>query len=340
MASPPPSLTEPSSKPLRAAVGPHFAEVAAWLTPIVFYFAFPGHLVLGSQLFITALFALSLDLVLGYAGIVSLGHAAFFGVGAYTAGLLAVHGWGEPLSGLLAAALVAGLLGLFTSPLVVRGESLTRLMVTLAVGFVVHEAANRASSVTGGTDGLAGVVMWPLLGLFSFDLLGRTAFIYAVMITLVCLICVRQVVRSPFGLALRGIRDNERRMPAIGVPVHRRLTLALVISAALAGVAGALSAQTTAFVGLESASFERSANVLVMLVLGGTGRLYGAFVGTFAFMLLREAFSDVHAAYWPFWVGLCVALIGLLAPGGVLGWARTFGWRASPANAAGGGQAP
>jgi len=324
---------ESPGKALRAGVGPHVLELSVWLAPVVFYFVLPGHLVLGSQLFISALFALSLDLVLGYAGIVSLGHAAFFGAGAYTAGLLAVHGWGEPISGLLAAALVAALLGLLTSPLLVRGESLTRLMVTLAVGFVVHEAANRASSITGGTDGLSGVVISPLLGVFAFDLVGRTAFVYAVTVTLVCLLCVRQVVRSPFGLSLRGIRDNERRMPAIGAPVQRRLTLALVISAALAGVAGGLSAQTTAFVGLEAASFERSASVLVMLILGGTGHLYGAFVGTFAYMLLREAFSDVHAAYWPFWVGLSVALIGLFAPGGVLGWVRTLVGRASPHSA-------
>lgn len=340
MAAPAPPLLESPGNALRAGAGPHVVELAVWLAPIAFYFAFPGHLVLGSQLFISALFALSLDLVLGYAGIVSLGHAAFFGVGAYTAGLLAVHGWGEPISGLLTAALVAALLGLLVSPLVVRGESLTRLMVTLAVGFVVHEAANRASSITGGTDGLSGVVMWPLLGVFSFDLLGRTAFVYAVTVTLVCLICVRRVVRSPFGLSLRGIRDNERRMPAIGAPVQRRLTLALVISAALAGVAGGLSAQTTAFVGLEAASFERSASVLVMLVLGGTGRLYGAFVGTFAFMLLREAFSDVNAAYWPFWIGLSVALIGLFAPGGVLAWVHGLGGRATRSITAAGGQAP
>jgi branched-chain amino acid transport system permease protein len=298
----------------------HAGRVAAWLTPVAFYLVFPGHLVLGSQLFIWALFALSLDLLLGYAGIVSLGHAAFFGVGAYTAGLLSVHGWGEPISGLLAAACVAALLGLLTSPLVTRGESLTRLMVTLAVGFLAHEAANRASSVTGGTDGLSGVVVWPVLGIFGFDLLGRTAYVYAGAVTLVCLLGVRRIVSSPFGLSLRAIRDNERRMPAIGVPVQRRLTSALVISAALAGVAGALSAQTTAFVGLEAASFERSASVLVMLVLGGTGRLYGAFVGTVAFISLREAFSDLHPAYWQFWIGICIALIGLFAPGGVLGW--------------------
>jgi branched-chain amino acid transport system permease protein len=193
-------------------------------------------------------------------------------------------------------------------------------MVTLGIGFLVHEAANRASSVTGGTDGLSGVVVWPVLGIFGFDLFGRTAYVYAGAVTLACLLVVRRIVSSPFGLSLRAIRDNERRMPAIGVPVQRRLTLALVISAAFAGVAGALSAQTTAFVGLEAASFERSASVLVMLVLGGTGRLYGAFIGTLAFISLREAFSDMHPAYYQFWIGLCIALIGLFAPGGLLGW--------------------
>ncbi len=316
-----------------AGLRTYAGRVALWLVPVFYYLAFPGHLVLGSQLFVWALFALSLDLLLGYAGIVSLGHAAFFGVGAYTAGLLSVHGWGEPISGLLAAACVAALLGLLTSPLVTRGESLTRLMVTLAVGFLVHEAVNRASSVTGGTDGLSGVIVWPVLGIFGFDLLGGTAYVYAGAVTLVCLLGVRRIVSSPFGLSLRAIRDNERRMPAIGVPVQRRLTSALMISAALAGVAGALSAQTTAFVGLEAASFERSASVLVMLVLGGTGRLYGAFIGTLAFISLREAFSDMHPAYYQFWIGLCIALTGLFAPGGLLGWFTKIGASAAALSA-------
>jgi len=294
-------------------------EVAFWLLPIAAAFVFPEHLVLGAQVLIAALFALSLDLVLGYAGIVSLGHAAFFGAGAYTAGLLSVHGWSEPISGLLAAGAVAAGFGACSSFLVVRGHGLTRLMVTLGMGLLLHEAANQLSSVTGGTDGLAGMATGRLLGVWSFDLLGRVAYAYALAVCFGCFLLVRRLVYSPFGLALRGLRENERRMHALGVPVRRRLVLVYTLAAAIAGVAGALTAQTTEFVGLEVLSFERSASALVMLVLGGAGRLYGAFVGSLVFMLLQSVFADLEPAYWQFWMGLTVAVIALGARGGLLG---------------------
>ncbi len=149
-------------------------EIAFWLLPVAAYFVFPRYLTLGSQIFIAALFALSLDLIMGYARIISLGHAAFFGIGAYTAGLLARHGWGEPLSGLAAAAAAAAAVGLLTSFLVVRGQDLTRLMVTLGIGLMLYEAANQASSITGGVDGLSGVEMNKLFGVFGFGLNGKT----------------------------------------------------------------------------------------------------------------------------------------------------------------------
>ena len=123
------------------------------LVPVAWFFAFPDHLLLGSQVIITGLFALSVDLILGYAGIVSLGHAAFFGLGAYTAGLLAAHGWGEPLTGLACAGLIAAVVGYATSFLVVRGKDLSQLMITLGVGLLFYEAANKAASVTGGSTG-------------------------------------------------------------------------------------------------------------------------------------------------------------------------------------------
>jgi branched-chain amino acid transport system permease protein len=296
-------------------------EAAVWLVPVLGYFVFPEYLVLGRQMLIAGLFVLSLDLLLGYAGIVSLGHATFFGVGAYTAGLLAAHGWGEPVSGLCLAAAVAGVLGHLVSFLVVGGQGLTRLMVTLGVGFLFHEAANQASSVTGGTDGLSGMIMWKLLGLWKFDLLGKVAYLYALLVLFLAFMLARRVVASPFGLSLEGIRENERRMPAIGVPVRQRLTWMFTLAAALAGVAGGLAAQTTEFVGLEVLSFERSASALIMLVLGGTGRLYGALAGTCAFMLLQSFFSDLDPAYWQFWLGLLVVLIAFFARGGVLGGA-------------------
>jgi len=295
------------------------AEIAFWLALAAAFFLFPGYLVLGSQVLIVALFALSLDLILGYAGIVSLGHAAFFGLGAYTAGLLAVHGWGEPLSGLAAAMLVAATAGFAASFLVVRGDDLTRLMVTMGIGLLLYEGANRARSLTGGADGLSGVAMEKLFGVFAFDLAGRTAYAYAFAVLLVAFLLLRLVTRSPFGLALRGIRENPQRMAAIGVPVRRRLVAAFTLSAAIAGVAGALLAQTTQFVGIDTLGFQRSAEVLIMLVLGGTGRLYGAILGTAIFMIAQDVLAGRDPVYWQFWLGLFLVAFVLFTRAGILG---------------------
>ncbi len=294
-------------------------EIVFWLIPVAAYFLFPGYLLLGSQIMIVGLFAVSLDLILGYAGVVSLGHAAFFGIGAYTAGLLAVHGWGEPFSGLLIAAAVAGLAGFLTSFLVVRGQDLTRLMVTLGIGLMVFEAANKAAFVTGGVDGLSGVAMDKLFGVFEFDLYGKTAYLYSFAVLFLVFALLRRVVNSPFGLSLTGIREGAKRMPAIGADVNRRLTAIFTVAAMVAGIAGALLAQTTQFVGLESLSFARSAELLIMLVLGGTGRLYGGLVGALVFMLAQDYIAGLNPAYWQFWIGLLLVAIVLFARGGILG---------------------
>ncbi|RFP17783.1 branched-chain amino acid ABC transporter permease [Duganella sp. BJB488] len=294
-------------------------EIAFWLLPVVAYFAFPGYLVLISQIMIVGLFALSLDLMLGYAGIVSLGHAAFFGLGAYTAGLLSVHGWSEPFSGLLAGAVVAGLFGFVVSFLVVRGQDLTRLMVTLGIGLMLFEAANKASFLTGGVDGLSGMVVGKLFGAFEFDLNGNVAFCYSFAVLFIVFVVLRRVVKSPFGLSLVGIREGVRRMPALGVNVNRRLVAVFTLAATVAGLAGALLAQTTQFVGLDSLGFPRSAELLIMLVLGGTGRLYGALVGAAVFMLAQDYIAGLNPAYWQFYIGLLLMVIVLFARGGILG---------------------
>src|SRR5437764_9785492 len=137
-------------------------EIAFWLATLLPFWLTPNYLVLASQIAITALFALSLDLILGYAGIVSLGHAAFFGLGAYTAGLAAKHGWGEPISGLVLGALVAGVAGYAASFIVSRFRHLALIMITLGMGLLLEQAANSASWLTGGADGLQGVKMWPI----------------------------------------------------------------------------------------------------------------------------------------------------------------------------------
>jgi branched-chain amino acid transport system permease protein len=294
-------------------------EVFFWLALASSFFLLPDKLTLMSQIMIFGLFAVSLDMALGYAGILTVGHAAFFGAGAYAAGLLAKHGWSEPFSGLLFALLLCVALGYVLSYLVVRGADLTRLMITIGVCMLLAELANRLSSITGGTDGLQGVVIAPVLGLFEFDLFGKTAFAYAYGVVLVVFIGVRRVLRSPFGLTLRGIHDSRKRMLAIGSPVEARLRLAYALSAGVAGIAGALLAQTTQFVGIESIGFNRSAEVLIILVLGGTGRLYGGMIGAIVYMLVHDWFADLNPEYWMFWLGIFLIAAVMLGRGGIMG---------------------
>lgn len=307
--------------PLRDASRWRTAEYLFWVLPVLGYFAFGENLALLSQIAITALFCLSLDLILGYAGIISLGQAAFFGLGAYAAGLLAKYGWGDPLLGLAMAAAVAGAAGFATSFLVLRGADLTRLMVTLGVSMMLFEAANKLTDFTGGVDGLQGVEIKPVLGMFSFDLYGKTAYWYSVAVLFVMFLLARRLVHSPFGLSLRGIKQNVGRMPAIGAPVNARLVAIYTIGATYAGVAGGLLTQTTQFVSLDVMAFSRSAELLLILVLGGTGRLYGALVGTVVFMVAHHFLSDINPQYWQFWLGASLLLIVLFARDGVMGLA-------------------
>jgi branched-chain amino acid transport system permease protein len=299
-------------------------EVVFWVAVAAVYFAFPQNLVLASQVLIAGLFALSLDLILGYAGIVTLGHAAFFGVGAYTAGLLAKHGWGEPLSGLAIAAVVAALVGWVTSFLVLRGGDLARLMTTLGIASLLYEGANRMTSITGGVDGLQGVELAKVLGIFSFDLYGRTGFVYTFVVVLAMFVVARSWTHSPYGLSLRTIRENPVRARAIGVPMHRRLVTVYVVSAAIAGVAGALLTQTTQFVGLDVLSFQRSANLLIMLIIGGTATLYGGFVGAALFMLVQDRLANINPVYWLFWLGILLIVVTLFLRRGVVGTAMAW----------------
>jgi branched-chain amino acid transport system permease protein len=294
-------------------------EALPWLVTVAAYFVFPDYLALGAQILATILFALSLDLVLGYAGIVTLGQAAFFGTGAYTAGILAANGWGEPLTGLLAAATAAAAVGFCSGAIILRTSGLTLLMQTLVVATMLLELANKASRITGGADGLQGMDVWPIFGTFRFDLFGRTAYIYCALVLFICWLLVRAIVHSPFGRSLTGIRENVLRMHAVGAPVRSRKLAAYTISAALAGISGALIAQTAQFVGLGVLGLERSGTVLIMLIIGGVGQLYGAFVGVTLYMIAQDRFSAIDPVYWYFWIGLFMIFVVLFARGGVLG---------------------
>ena len=294
-------------------------EVVFWLATLAPYLLFPDYLVLASQIAITALFALSLDLILGYAGIVSLGHAAFFGLGAYTAGLAAKHGWGEPISGLVLAALVAGTVGYGASFIVSRFRHLALIMITLGMGLLLEQAANSASWLTGGADGLQGVKMWPIFNVFRFDLYGKTAYGYSLAVLFLVFLVARRLINSPFGLSLRGIRENALRMPALGAPSRAHIRKVYTIAAVIAGIAGALLAQTTETVSLEALGFQRSADVLVILILGGTGRLYGGLVGAIIFMVARDQFSGNTPQFWYFWIGILLIAVVMFLPNGILG---------------------
>jgi len=293
-------------------------EIVFWLCTLLPFVLAPNYLSLASQIAITALFALSLDLILGYAGIVSLGHAAFFGVGAYTAGLIAKHYWTEPLSALVLSGLLAGLVGYALSHIVVRFRHLALIMLTMGFGLLLHEAFNSASAITGGADGLQGFRVPAVLG-FKFDMFGRAAYAYALVVLFICFLVTRRIIHSPFGLALRGIRENATRMPAIGAPSLSHLRKAYTIAAVIAGLAGAVLTHTTSTVSLDVLSFGRSADVLVILILGGAGRLYGGIIGAIIYMVARDQFSGVNPQYWYFWIGLLLVAVVMFLPNGILG---------------------
>lgn len=295
------------------------SELAPWALALALYFAAPSYLPLGAYVLIMILFALSLDLIVGYGGIVTLGHSAYFGVGAYTAAILAQRLHGDPLLGLAAAAVTAGLLGAATGAVILRTHALTLLMLTLAITSIVFEVASTATWLTGGSDGMHSVPVAPVLGAFAFDMFGTTAYLYCLAVLAACWWLVRTVVQAPFGAALVGCRENAARMHAVGAPVYGIRLKAYALSCALAGVAGALLTQTTQFAGLSTLGFELSGEVLVMLVLGGVGRIYGAFVGPAVYLVARDYLAKQTPEYWYMGIGVLLVLIVLFARGGVLG---------------------
>ena len=280
----------------------------------------PAYLDLGTRILIVVLCAMSLDLVVGYCGLVTLGHAAFFGVGAYAAGIFALRASAEPLAGLLVGAAAAALLGLLTGVVLLRSRRLTLIMLSLATVLVMQETANKLGWLTGGADGLQGISMSPVAGLFAFDLFGRVSYVYAAVVLALGFLVFRSLVDSNFGRSLVGIRENEARMRAIGTPVDARLRVAFVIAATMAGIAGALQAQVAEFVALNALSVEFSSEILIMLILGGAGRRYGAFLGAPVYVVMQDYLAREDPANWYLWIGLLLLAIVFLAPGGLTVW--------------------
>lgn len=297
-------------------------ELLPWIVAIAVFYLFPGYRLLATQILVLILFALSVDLIVGYAGIVSLGHAAFFGTGAYTAALLANAGWQEPLTALAAAAIVAGILGLISGWIILRTHGLTLLMLTMALGIMLYELAKDLDDITGGFDGINFEVD-AILGLFPFDpLYFTTNYWYALIVLFLGFLVMRTIVKSPFGWSLIGIRENVRRMHAIGTPVQQHMRQVYVISAMLAGLAGAVWVQVQGNITIGVYEFEMSGNILIMVILGGTGRLYGAFIGVIVFTLLEnltETVLGTDPPYWELVVGVALVLTVLYAPRGLLG---------------------
>ncbi len=295
-------------------------EWLPWTLALAGFFLLPEYLSLGARILIYILYALSLDLILGYAGIITLGHSAYFGLGAYVAGILAAKaGITDPMVQLVAAAAAGALLGLTTGAIILRTKALTLLMLTLAITSVCLEIANKATNLTGGADGLSGVVVAPVLGLFRFDIFGRTAYLYCLVVLWAGWWLVRRMIYSPFGTSLTGVRENSLRMHAIGAPVYWRLVLVYTLSATIAGIAGGLLTQTSQFVGLNVLSFESAGELLVMLILGGVGRIYGAFVGPVVYLIAQDLFAKQFPEYWGFGIGVMLVLVVMFARGGILG---------------------
>ena len=311
-------------------------EIVLWLLALASPLLLPTHALIINEIAIVALFAVSLDLILGYTGIVSLGHAAFFGMGAYAAALFAKLVMPDPLLGLLVAMAVTTALGALCSLTIMRGSDLTRLMVTLGVGLILMELANKLDWLTGGADGLQGVVMGPLLGRFEFDLAGRTSAFYSLTVLLVFFVLARRLVNSPFGGTLKAIRDNRLRAMAIGIPVSARLAVIYTVAAAVAGAAGALLAQTSGFASLDVFAFDRSADVMLILVIGGTGWLYGGVAGAIVFKLMQDAISAITPQYWTFWIGLFLVVLVLVGRERLIRPWTWFGSRKSSGETAGG----
>jgi branched-chain amino acid transport system permease protein len=315
----------------------HPLEFLFWIVAFATIWLLPGKHLIFTEIAWLGLFALSLDLILGYAGVISLGHAAFFGIGSYAAALLAQHAIiTEPTLALIAAGLAAAILGFATSFLMLRGADLTRLMVSLGVALVLRELANQFSDLTGGADGLQGISMQPILGLFRFDMFGHNGYVYCLSVLFVLFLIARRMVGSPFGLSLVAVRDNPLRARAIGIPVDARLIAIYTIAAFYAGVAGGLLAQTTAFSSLDVFSFDRSADLLVVLIIGGTGYLYGGLIGAVVFKIMQDYLAQWTPQYWPFWIGLMLVLLVLVGRERIGSWtlpirslAARLDWRTS-----------
>lgn len=312
------------------ALGPHTARARPALRDLgavalialagaAGYWLFPDNLSFLTRVISVALLVLSLDLVVGYCGIASLGQAALYGAGAYAAGIACLAGITDPFLMMLIGAAAGSVTGLLMGAVMLRAHGLPQLVLSIAIVQLLHEAANKLSWLTGGSDGLSGMLPAPLFGVFEFDLWGRAAYLFGLGVLIVTFAVLRQLVRSPFGMVCRGLKEDPLRVSALGISAFPVLIRMFAISGAVAGMGGALGAIATQVVGLDSVSFELSANALVMLVLGGLGHLTGALIGAVVFLSIEHVIAALNPFHWMTLVGAILIAIVLFAPRGLSG---------------------
>lgn len=293
--------------------------LAICIVAVVLFKQFPDNLSFLSSMIAIMLLVISLDLITGVTGVATLGHAALFGAGAYGAGIAAANGVAEPIS-LLAIGFVSGAgAGVLTGGIILRTHGLPQLVLSIALVQLGHELVNKASAITGGSDGLTGINVDPLLGMFPFDLWGQTAYWLSVFVLVLVVMLTRRVIRSPFGMLCRGLRQDPTRVASLGLRAYPAALKMYGISGAIAGLGGSLMAISTQVVGLDSISFSLSAEALVMLIVGGAGSVYGAVVGTFTFMWIEHIVSAANPFHWLAIVGVLLISVVLFAPLGLYG---------------------
>jgi branched-chain amino acid transport system permease protein len=283
----------------------------------IFYFL-DSDLGFVTHVIIFCILAVSLSLVMGQAGIASMGHAALYGSGAYAAGLTALLLSSDPFVGLIAGGIAGAVIAFITGVFIVRAHGLTLVMLTIATAQVLYEIANKAVAITGGDNGLSGYQVAPLLGYFTFDLYGQVGYWYSLGVLCVVYFFARLVVMSPFGLTCRAIRLDPGRMAALGCFVHLQLIYMYCIGGFIAGVAGALSAQITGIVSLNELDFGVSVIVPIMIVVGGLRRLEGAVIGAVAFLVIQHVTSTINPYNWLFVIGALLIIVLLVLPNGMV----------------------
>jgi branched-chain amino acid transport system permease protein len=287
----------------------------------------PFYITLLTRLLIFALAASSLNLILGYGGMVSFGHAAFFGVGGYVIGILAQNGVFSVWVGWPLALVVTALLGLVIGAISLRTRSVYFIMITLAFAQMLFFLFNSLRAY-GGQDGIS--FDRSVIGV-GIDLTDGTVFYYVVLVLMLSsLYLIYRVIHSRFGHVLQSIKANESRMAAIGYPVYRYKLVGFVIGAALAGLAGVLNANLNTFISPNSLAWPLSGQMMMMVILGGVGRFWGGTIGAFAFILI-ETVLESYTIYWQFGLGVALLLIVLMAPGGISGLVHSAVTRLQPA---------